>query len=830
MKYFFIYDDQGNPIYFDHPNGRLICLTLGQLSNPLGCYFGESVTALFAPPIKCIVEKIDSLNYVVVSDVGESEPFLKIQLRQVHDILVLLFGEELSPKNYNLFSRNKKTIQQMIDTLTNLCDNQQYMLVRAIERLEVEEELRGMWYKRLKKILEQEKSVIHGLLFVGTKLLTSYSVAKHEDLDHTDILLLIIYLKARFHPPKRELVQEREMSVLDIAKRRTEQQQQQNEENDQTINPENSQSNDLEVTWGEPNIIEALYDYFNDSTNANDKESKSTTKGMIIKSSNGENEKFRTPLSGSPNTVFGESDMINSSLNTPGGSIIGTSEYTDCIPIDSEETNSYDGTLSEKEAFLKLKNDVIDYVTGIERDPELKMSSTVKEFILKMIQAVLRTNKNNNSNNSKGRGGEEEEGGVTRYPREIYEIVGCGVTEVDIDSTSSDSSSSITTRENSAQESTMSSNVDVKESILIKKLVQYIFKNKIIPYQPNEDYSSSNNNEDDANLSASAKSSTPPDAADNNNNNSNKEQNNGQQKQEDAQEPVEDEEEDPFEYNFGRINPLDRETSTITTKLFLRNNTRSANSPPTDTGSYSSNASYSQRHLYIAELDHLVTLVLILSPQHAPPSQPLPQPIISSLSLIRETMFFMIRNYVSFLVTKQHTHIPILSYIHLFPGLIHFIFVHRSINRVIAPGISALQGEKWGSASMGLEEKRMRRIVKEKVWEMVWRAQEKLAEGCVSVIGKIGGWQWSWRLWIEDDEMDVGLGDLGVSVQPPEGGGVIGDARWYERLAGRLFPGRSGLKLYELFTLYLGVLSVKMIVIHDRQLVSHLLSRRAAPN
>lgn len=50
--------------------------------------------------------------------------------------------------------------------------------------------------------------------------------------------------------------------------------------------------------------------------------------------------------------------------------------------------------------------------------------------------------------------------------------------------------------------------------------------------------------------------------------------------------------------------------------------------------------------------------------------------------------------------------------------------------------------------------------------------------------------------------------------------------KFYKKLVEDIFPSRSGLRCYELYTLYLGVLSVKSITHYDRNLVAILLDRK----
>ncbi len=64
----------------------------------------------------------------------------------------------------------------------------------------MDDRTRGECFKALKNALKQEPLATHGLLFVGTKLLATYSKNKAPDIDPSDMLLLINDFRATFHP------------------------------------------------------------------------------------------------------------------------------------------------------------------------------------------------------------------------------------------------------------------------------------------------------------------------------------------------------------------------------------------------------------------------------------------------------------------------------------------------------------------------------------------------------------------------------------------------------------------------------------------------------
>ncbi len=82
-----------------------------------------------------------------------------------------------------------------------------YKQRKSIEVLEVNDDIRTRCYDALRVALGNLPNALHGLLFVGTKLLAVYSKHKAFELTSGDIFLLIVYFIAQFHPHgKRDMI------------------------------------------------------------------------------------------------------------------------------------------------------------------------------------------------------------------------------------------------------------------------------------------------------------------------------------------------------------------------------------------------------------------------------------------------------------------------------------------------------------------------------------------------------------------------------------------------------------------------------------------------
>ena len=233
------------------------------------------------------------------------------------------------------------------------------------------------------------------------------------------------------------------------------------------------------------------------------------------------------------------------------------------------------------------------------------------------------------------------------------------------------------------------------------------------------------------------------------------------------------------------------------------------------------------------------------------------------------------KSYASYLLAKERTHGPILQSLPQFPGLIHYIFVDRTTNRVRAPTI------RYEKKDRGKREARRRLItrtsplhgqtnrdpvatermltkLRRETQQLVHTAQEHLAQGFTSMLVRKHDFLYSYRLWVEDDEGVRTISPFVLSLSIaitlfyflsffllhlltlPQVEQVIEQSiptnenlhrtplghRFYKELLRWLFPSQSQqMKCYELYTLYLGILPAALVSKNDRALIAMMLER-----
>lgn len=202
--------------------------------------------------------------------------------------------------------------------------------------------------------------------------------------------------------------------------------------------------------------------------------------------------------------------------------------------------------------------------------------------------------------------------------------------------------------------------------------------------------------------------------------------------------------------------------------------------------------------VHFAELDASLTLVIVAGARR-PPDEDAKLEKIRGYLRSRKSL----GAYLSFFGVKEHAHLSMLSYVHQFPGLVHFVVVDRSAHRLVAPSISELFGQRCDERSEELAAQQ-RELIRSNVWRMCsWAQKLLISGGHSSSLIKQRDFTYYYLLTAEDadgkaldfDGPLVGLGDLAL------------DTNCYAALAARHFAGVKGVRLFELYGVFLSSLS-----------------------
>lgn len=160
--------------------------------------------------------------------------------------------------------------------------------------------------------------------------------------------------------------------------------------------------------------------------------------------------------------------------------------------------------------------------------------------------------------------------------------------------------------------------------------------------------------------------------------------------------------------------------------------------------------------------------------------------------------------------------ISINKYLEEFPGLVHFLYVDRSVHQLTAPLCSSDERREERSETV-------QRLCAAKIWSMVEFARDHLREGHTSLLWKDKTFNYSYFLWFEDqtgNALKTNPLDKETLSELPLPGILCDD--FYKAFASRAFPDipPNQVRAFELFCIHLGMTTSPCILEQTRRLAA----------
>ena len=150
MKHIVIGHVNGQPYYYDHPNGNILSMSLGSKMAFAYSVTGDRWRVIRTDNTLFFFSARETLHFLLLSDEGDSEHYLRYQVEFLQDLLITKYGPDVFGSLVR--GSRQKALVSLYNNTKRLFKQKQCYLLGVMERIDMRDDKLGLIATIIKKV------------------------------------------------------------------------------------------------------------------------------------------------------------------------------------------------------------------------------------------------------------------------------------------------------------------------------------------------------------------------------------------------------------------------------------------------------------------------------------------------------------------------------------------------------------------------------------------------------------------------------------------------------------------------------------------------------